>query len=162
LPASQRRRVSKSMPVDPTRSRVMAAIRSRNTTPERLVRSLAHRLGFRFRLHRRDLPGSPDIVFPKFAAVILVHGCFWHRHKCPAGRKRPRTNSAYWRLKFARNVVRDIENIRALRRLGWRVLVLWECELKHLPMIERKLYRFLTRTEKKDRNGVERNKTGQL
>jgi len=130
-------------PVDPKRSRVMAAIRSRNTRPERLVRRLAHGLGFRFRLHRRDLPGSPDLVFPRFRSVVFVHGCFWHRHTCTAGCKQPATNRAYWRAKFKRNKQRDVENKRALRQVGWRVLVVWECQLRHPESVKRRLLAFL-------------------
>jgi DNA mismatch endonuclease, patch repair protein len=129
-------------PVDPIRSRVMAAIHSRNTRPEKFVRIMAHRMGYRFRLHRRDLPGSPDIVFPRLKAVILVHGCFWHRHSCASGRKQPCSNAAYWTRKFLRNEKRDARNRRQLRRLGWRILVVWECQLKPPGGLEARLRRF--------------------
>lgn len=130
-------------PVDPSRSRVMAAIRSRNTRPEKFVRSMAHRMGYRFRLHREDLPGSPDIVFPRLMAVILVHGCFWHRHACASGRKQPRSNSRYWARKFIRNKARDARNRQDLKRLGWRVLIVWECEVARPRSLEARLRRFL-------------------
>ncbi|MCH8804996.1 MAG: DNA mismatch endonuclease Vsr [Planctomycetes bacterium] len=108
----------------------MAAIRSRNTAPERVVRGLVHRLGYRFRLHRRDLPGCPDLVLPKHRAVIFVNGCFWHLHRCRAGRRCPKTNAAYWKAKRERNRQRDRENRRALRRAGWSVLTVWECQVR--------------------------------
>jgi len=110
-----------------TRSRMMAGIKGRDTKPERVVRSWLHQAGFRFRLHRRDLPGSPDIVLPRWNAVIFVHGCFWHRHPGCAKASTPRTRARFWHDKFAGNIERDRRNILALRRLGWRVKVVWEC-----------------------------------
>lgn len=112
------------------RSRNMAAIRSANTKPEMRVRSALHRLGFRFRLHRKDLPGRPDIVLPKHRTVIFVHGCFWHCHRCRYGSVVPATRAAFWAAKRGGNVERDRRNATALRKLGWRVLVLWECEIR--------------------------------
>ena len=112
------------------RSEIMSRIRARDTKPELIVRRIAHRLGFRFRLHRGDLPGCPDIVFPRYRAVILVHGCFWHRHPGCKYASSPRTRVEYWQAKFKDNVVRDRDNETALRALGWRVLVIWECETK--------------------------------
>ena len=106
----------------------MASIRATDTRPEVAVRRLAHRLGYRFRLHRRDLPGKPDLVLPKHHAVVFVHGCFWHQHKCLGGRL-PASNQAYWGPKLARNVERDANARRALREMGWRVLTIWECQL---------------------------------
>jgi DNA mismatch endonuclease (patch repair protein) len=144
LRAKGSRRMSQRPSVDPSRSRVMAAIRSRNTRPEKFVRSIAHRMGYRFRLHPGDLPGSPDIVFPRLKAVILVHGCFWHRHKCASGRKQPRSNARYWARKFIRNERRDARNRQDLKRLGWRVLVVWECQLKRPSELEARLSRFLS------------------
>ena len=120
----------------PTRSRIMAAIRGHDTTPELLVRSALHRHGLRFRLHARDLPGRPDIVLPRHRTVILVHGCFWHRHGCTLSSE-PSTRRRFWNEKFARNVARDARNARALRRLGWRVLTVWECALRSKPVRER-------------------------
>lgn len=112
------------------RSRNMAAIKSRNTKPEIRVRRLLHSLGLRFRLHRGDLPGRPDIVLPRHHTVVLVHGCFWHQHEhCKTGRI-PSSRQDYWRAKLERNVERDKQNFIRLRALGWRVVVVWECELR--------------------------------
>lgn len=124
------------------RRKTMAAIRSRNTSPERMVRSSIHRLGFRFRLHGRDLPGSPDIVLPRHGAVIFVHGCFWHGHQCRRKRLLPKTNAAYWRAKIKRNQRRDRDVILALRAAEWRVLVLWECQIRR-PKLRSRIKRFL-------------------
>ena len=107
----------------------MAAIRGHDTTPERLVRSALHRHGLRFRLHVRDLPGRPDIVLPRHRTVILVHGCFWHRHLGCARSTLPATNRAWWVAKLRRNRARDRRILRALRAAGWRVIVVWECQL---------------------------------
>jgi DNA mismatch endonuclease (patch repair protein) len=112
------------------RSRVMRAVLSRDTQPELLVRRLAARLGFRTRVKSRKLPGSPDLVFTRLRKVVFVHGCFWHRHACPRGRSHPAARRAFWAEKFARNVRRDRAALRALRREGWQVLVIWECNLK--------------------------------
>ena len=108
----------------------MSAIRGKDTTPERIVRSVLHRLGFRFALHRADLPGKPDIVMPARRAVVFVHGCHWHMHGCKRGRSTPVTNAAFWRAKRESNRKRDRKNAGALRRAGWKVVVVWECELK--------------------------------
>lgn len=112
--------------------------------PELVVRSLLHRMGFRFRLHRRDLPGSPDIVLPRHAAVVFVHGCFWHRHPLCKGATTPKSRVKFWQTKFATNVERDARNRRDLRRLGWKVVVVWECELKKPEKLERKLEKRLS------------------
>lgn len=114
------------------RSYCMSRIRSRDMKPELAVRSMVHRMGLRFRLHRRDLPGSPDLVLARHRAVIFVHGCFWHWHPdpdCPIAGL-PATNVDYWEPKFARTRVRDRENSVRLEEEGWRVLVIWECELR--------------------------------
>lgn len=112
-----------------TRSRIMSGIRSRNTKPELVVRSWLHRAGLRFRLHARDLPGSPDIVLPRWGVVVFVHGCFWHRHSgCPRAAT-PKTRRAFWNAKFRKNVERDERNRRELRRLGWRARTIWACSL---------------------------------
>lgn len=108
----------------------MRAVRSRDTKPELVVRRLLHAMGYRYRLHRRDLPGAPDIVFPGRRKIIFVHGCFWHGHDCARGARLPATNVDYWRSKIARNVTRDADNIAALKAAGWEVLVVWECQLK--------------------------------
>jgi DNA mismatch endonuclease, patch repair protein len=109
---------------------MMAGIKARDTKPEIVVRSWLHRAGFRFRVHRRDLPGSPDIVLPRWNAVIFVHGCFWHRHPGCAMAATPRSRAKFWNAKFAANIERDRRNVLALRRSGWRVKVVWECSLK--------------------------------
>lgn len=123
----------------------MGRVRGKDTSPERVVRRLAHAMGCWFRLHRRDLPGCPDLVFPSKRKVVLVHGCYWHRHTCRRGRSTPRTNSAFWLAKFADNVKRDRLNKRALRRLGWEILVVWECETRSSARADlaNKLRRFL-------------------
>ena len=108
----------------------MAAVASRDTSPELFVRRLIHAMGYRFRLHRSDLPGKPDIVLPRLRTVIFVHGCFWHRHACSAGRSMPATNPEYWLAKFERNTRRDRAVSRRLRAEGWSVVVVWECQTK--------------------------------
>lgn len=113
-----------------TRSRVMASVKPKNTTPEMLVRSAAHRLGFRFRLHRKELPGKPDVVFPSRHIALFVHGCFWHGHDCPHGQRQPVTNVDYWRNKIKRNTERDARVQAELVDLGWKPIVIWECQAK--------------------------------
>jgi DNA mismatch endonuclease (patch repair protein) len=125
------------------RSRNMAAIRGKDTKPEICVRTLLHSLGYRFRLHRKDLPGKPDIVLPRHKAVIFVHGCFWHCHNCRFGRVQPVTRSEFWTVKRQSNVDRDHRNKTALRALGWHVMVIWECETKRLEKIEARLTNYL-------------------
>jgi DNA mismatch endonuclease, patch repair protein len=123
----------------------MAAIRSKGTSPELAVRRLVHALGYRYRLHRRDLPGKPDLVFALRRKVIFVHGCFWHQHantNCPDGRV-PKSNTKYWRTKLSRNTARDAENTASLRALGWRVLVVWDCETEDQKRLTPKILRFL-------------------
>lgn len=130
------------------RSEIMSRIRGSNTKPERLVRSLLHRLGYRFRLHRRDLPGRPDIVLPGRRTVVLVHGCWWHLHQgCPAGRL-PTGNRAFWQAKLEGNRRRDRSTIAKLRRLGWKVVVLWECEIERdLNNVGRKAVAVIERSQ---------------
>lgn len=123
-------------PVDPQRSRMMARVRNKNTEPEMLVRSTAHRLGYRFRLHRRDLPGSPDLVFPKWRSVVFVHGCFWHRHPGCRRATVPKTRTDFWSAKFAANILRDERAKADLEALGWRVAVIWECEIRSAGDLE--------------------------
>lgn len=125
------------------RSKIMRAVKSVNTAPEMIVRRLAHRLGYRFRLHRADLPGRPDLVFPARKAAIFVHGCFWHGHDCKRGARPPKTNSDYWTAKIARNRIRDAEHSVALAEMGWRSMVLWECELKNEEALIERLRAFL-------------------
>ena len=123
----------------------MAAIRSKDTAPELLVRRSAHRLGYRFRLHRRDLPGKPDLVFPRLRKAIFVHGCFWHQHAdCREGRV-PGTNRSYWGPKLARTVERDRLAVEALRSSGWDVLTIWECEMGDPSALSARLAQFLER-----------------
>lgn len=124
------------------RSANMRAIRSFDTKPELVVRKLVHRCGFRYRLHRRDLPGKPDLVFPARRAVIFVHGCFWHMHGCPSVRV-PKSNMDYWKPKLERNRKRDEESVAALEAKGWRVLTVWECETSDLTVLELKIREFL-------------------
>ena len=112
------------------RSSVMGRIKGRDTKPEKIVRSLLHRMGYRFRLQRRDLPGRPDIVLPKYQTVIFVHGCFWHGHRGCGRAKRPISNTDFWNTKIDRNIERDAETQAALRAAGWRVLTLWQCKMK--------------------------------
>jgi DNA mismatch endonuclease (patch repair protein) len=121
------------------RSWNMSRVRSRNTKPERTVRSLLHRMGYRFRLHRRDLPGSPDIVLPKHRTAIFVHGCFWHRHEGCARTSTPRTRKEFWLKKFQENVTRDLHKQTALAADGWRVLIVWQCELDNLQLLSDRL-----------------------
>lgn len=116
-----------------TRSRMMSGIRGKDTTPEILVRKALHRLGFRFALHDRKLPGRPDLVLPRHHAVVFVHGCFWHRHVDCAYCTTPSTRAEFWRKKFESNVERDQRNEQKLRDEGWRVFIVWECGLKHDP-----------------------------
>jgi len=115
------------------RKRTMRNIRSRDTKPERIVRSFLHRKGFRFRLHRTDLPGSPDIVLPKYKLIIFVHGCFWHQHSGCVRSTTPKSNTEYWIPKLLRNVERDRLNQRRLVEMGWSVVVIWECQTKYYP-----------------------------
>jgi len=129
-----------------TRSFNMSRIRNRDTKPEIVVRSIVHRMGYRFRLHKRDLPGKPDLVLVRHGKVINVNGCFFHMHSCRYGRVTPATNMDFWSAKRLRNVHRDRRNLRALRRAGWKVLTVWECETKKADTLEKKLERFLEST----------------
>lgn len=126
------------------RSRAMRGVRSRDTTPERIVRSVVHRLGYRFRLYDCGLTGSPDLILRRLSVVIFVHGCFWHQHRCPRGSRVPKSNRLYWRMKLARNVQRDSDAIQALRRSGWRVLVIWECETHDTDRLQARVAKFLS------------------
>ena len=125
------------------RSRTMRAVKSRNTAPELFVRSLAHRMGYRFRLHRDNLPGKPDLVFPKFQKVIFVHGCFWHGHGCVRGARVPKGNREYWLKKISGNRTRDQKNLARLTTAGWKALVIWECDLRNERKLKAQLTRFL-------------------
>ena len=112
------------------RSRQMALVRDRDTTPELVVRKLCHSLGYRYRLHVRSLPGCPDLVFPRLRKVLFVHGCFWHKHNCKRGKRMPKSSVDYWQSKLAGNQTRDRKHRARLRRLGWQVSVVWECQTK--------------------------------
>jgi len=114
-------------------------VTSKNTTPEKRVRSALHRMGYRFRLHKKNLPGKPDIVLAKHSLVIFVHGCFWHRHPGCSANRVPKSNVEFWEEKFRRNVERDKRDRAALEELGWRVEVLWECETKKTEILEKRL-----------------------
>lgn len=126
------------------RSDVMSRIRGRDTGPERAVRSMLHRLGYRFRLHRVDLPGKPDIVLPRFGTAILVHGCFWHRHKGCRYAYTPKSRTNFWLRKFAANISRDREVKKALAKLGWKIAIVWECELESPERLSSRLKAVLT------------------
>ena len=121
----------------------MAAIRGKHTSPEMTVRRVLTAMGYRYRLHGRGLPGRPDVVFASRRAVILIHGCYWHRHSCSLGQVMPRTRRQFWRAKLEGNAVRDRRTRARLRRLGWRVLVVWECQLRDLDVLATRLRRFL-------------------
>lgn len=110
------------------RKKIMASVRSTNTKPELIVRTFLHNNGFRYRLHVRDLPGRPDIVLPKYNIIIFVNGCFWHKHHCTRA-SIPKTNTTFWVEKLSKNVIRDEENILLLKKLGWNVIVIWQCEI---------------------------------
>ena len=112
------------------RSRNMSAIKSKNTKPEIKVRKVLHSMGYRFRLHRKDLPGSPDIVLPKYKTVIFVHGCFWHRHENCKYASTPKTRQEFWEAKFRENINRDKLNQENLSSKGWKIIIVWECEIK--------------------------------
>jgi DNA mismatch endonuclease, patch repair protein len=130
-------------PIDPRRSALMARVKAKNSRPEMMVRKTVHAFGFRFRLHRRDLPGSPDLVFPRLKKVIFVHGCFWHRHKgCPRTTT-PKTRLKFWTTKFKANTRRDAQVEAAIRAAGWRVLIIWECDTFDPKRLAHKLTTFL-------------------
>lgn len=122
---------------------MMRAVKGKDTKPEMTVRRLAHALGYRFRLHRKDLPGKPDLVFPGRRKVIFVHGCFWHGHDCARGSRQPKQNAEYWRAKIRRNVERDAASLQALEAKGWQALVIWECEMKDREALADRLKAFL-------------------
>jgi DNA mismatch endonuclease, patch repair protein len=125
------------------RSANMAAVRSTDTAPELRIRSFVHSLGFRFRLHSKLLPGTPDLVFPRLQKVIFVHGCFWHRHAQCKRASTPSTRIDFWQRKFRSNVERDRKVDRELKQLGWKVMVIWECELRDFFALEKRLEKFL-------------------
>jgi DNA mismatch endonuclease, patch repair protein len=125
------------------RRRTMQAVKSKDTGPELTVRRMAHGMGYRFRLHRKDLPGTPDMVFPGLHKVVFVHGCFWHGHSCPRGSRVPKGNHDYWLKKIGRNRERDRATRAALIDSGWKVAALWECEIGDQKQLRRRLRHFL-------------------
>ena len=125
--------------VSEQRSRNMSAIKSKNTKPEIAVRKLLHSMGYRFRLHRKDLPGSPDIVLPKYKTVIFVHGCFWHRHENCKYASTPKTRQEFWNKKFKKNIERDLEIQETIKNIEWRSVVIWECETKNIDNLKEKI-----------------------
>ena len=127
--------------VSEQRSRNMSAIKSKNTKPEIKVRKVLHSMGYRFRLHRKNLPGSPDIVLPKYKTVIFVHGCFWHRHENCKYASTPKTRQEFWEAKFRENINRDKLNQENLSSKGWKIIVVWECEIKDKDFDLNKLFK---------------------
>lgn len=134
---------TETMTPDLERSRIMRAVKSRDTVPEMELRRLIFGMGYRYRLYNRNLPGTPDLVFSGRKKVIFVHGCFWHGHSCKRGARSPKENADYWRIKISRNRVRDDKNQEALSLLGWEYLVIWECELKDKEILSQKIKDFL-------------------
>lgn len=126
-------------PVTPERSAMMSKVRGKDTRPEMVVRRAVHALGLRFRLHRRDLPGTPDLVLPRWKTVLFVHGCFWHRHAGCRKAGAPKTRADFWQAKFDRNVARDERTSAALRQAGWRVETVWECETRDSVALSERL-----------------------
>jgi DNA mismatch endonuclease (patch repair protein) len=127
--------------IDPARSALMARVRQRHTEPEREVRRILRALRIPFKLHQKSLPGTPDIVVPGRNWAIFVHGCFWHRHRACVKTTTPKTRVAFWTDKFAKNVARDARKARALRKLGWHVMTVWECECRDMDKLKRRLQR---------------------
>jgi len=127
------------------RSRIMRAVKSVDTKPEMAVRRLLHGMGYRYRLHRKDLPGRPDIVFSSRKKIIFVHGCFWHGHNCKRGARVPKTNRDYWVDKIERNRRRDNMHSEQLKKLGWSILSVWECEMKDVKILQFRLRDFLSK-----------------
>jgi len=124
------------------RSEIMSKIRGKDTKPEKVVRSLLHSMGYRFRLHRKDLPGKPDIVLPKHNAIIFVHGCFWHHHEGCADGHYPKSNKSFWIDKINKTIERDKTSLKRLTELGWRTIVIWECETEDLDLLADKIRNF--------------------
>lgn len=122
----------------------MRAVKGRNTAPEMIVRRLVHSMGYRYRLHRKDLPGKPDLTFQSRHKVIFVHGCFWHGHNCKRGARIPKTNQDYWETKISRNKERDQQHDEDLRHQGWHVMVIWECQLNEPQTVTEQIINFLS------------------
>ena len=142
---SDQQRLLAGEPIDPDRSALMARVRDKHSKPEMVVRRIAHRLGYRFRLHRRDLPGTPDLVFPSLRKVIFVHGCFWHRHKGCTRTTSPKTRRDYWAQKFECNIKRDAQKKKLLKSRGWDVLIVWECHTFETESLARRIEAFCSR-----------------
>ena len=134
---------SPEQPPTKFRSHLMSRVRGKDTTPEMIVRRAAHALGFRFRLHRKDLPGRPDLVFPSRRKAVFVHGCFWHRHAGCRMASTPKTRAEFWAGKFDRNVRRDAAAVETLEQAGWRVMIVWECETRDAKGLRARLCGFL-------------------
>jgi DNA mismatch endonuclease (patch repair protein) len=126
-----------------SRSRIMRAVKGHDTSLEMAIRRLIYSMGYRYRLHSKDLPGKPDIVFPSRRKVLFIHGCFWHGHDCKRGARVPKTNREYWEKKIARNKARDAKNKAALQSMGWDVLIIWECQTKDEAALKSILTSFL-------------------
>lgn len=125
------------------RHKCMASIRGKHTKPELIVRKLVHALGFRYRLHRSDLPGKPDLVLSRVKKIIFVNGCFWHMHRCRYGQVKPKTNAMFWQEKREATRERDIRNRKAVRKMGWDVFVVWECWTKDVKKLQERLWNYL-------------------
>jgi DNA mismatch endonuclease, patch repair protein len=125
------------------RSRIMRAVKGRDTAPEMLVRRMVHGMGYRYRLHGKDLPGKPDLVFPSRRKVVFVHGCFWHGHQCKRGARMPKANRDYWQAKIAGNQERDIKNQENLRNMGWQIFIIWECQMNDINNLAMEIKNFL-------------------
>jgi len=126
----------------------MSNIRGKDTKPELIVRKMVHAMGFRYRLYRSDLPGKPDLVFPRLKKVIFIHGCFWHMHSCRYGQVKPATNPTFWETKRLSNKKRDNVKTKKLRQMGWSILVIWECHTKDLNKLSKRISSFLSDTGK--------------
>lgn len=143
----KKQRATPEAPVDRSRSELMARVRQKNTKPELVVRRRLFSLGYRFRLHRSDLPGTPDIVLPGYRTVVFVHGCFWHRHRSCRHTTTPKTRAEFWTGKFRANMSRDRRNVRELKKLGWETLIVWSCETADPATLDMKLVRSLGRSK---------------
>jgi DNA mismatch endonuclease (patch repair protein) len=141
---TSRRRPIDDRAIDPARSALMARVRQRHTTPELAVRRILRSLGIPYRLHQESLPGTPDICVPSRKIAIFVHGCFWHRHRLCSRATTPKVRAAFWRNKFAENIVRDVRNAAAVKKLGWKVVIIWECQSKETGRLTRRLQRLLS------------------
>ena len=125
------------------RKHCMRQVKSKDTRPEIVVRKLISLMGYRYRLHRKDLPGCPDLVFSVGKKVIFINGCYWHRHTCKKGRSKPETNKDFWRTKFYRTKQRDKENRKKLKKLGWQILTIWECQIKNVEKLKKMVTEFI-------------------